>query len=69
MLKKAQTEGKISGVKPSRLLKVILLMFLDDVMIMNLSQVAKWEEIFSILTTFCRAVGLFINPQKSSMHF
>jgi hypothetical protein len=32
MLKKAQVEGKMSGVKPSRLLKIILLLFVDDVL-------------------------------------
>jgi len=33
MLKNAQVDGKISGVKTSRILKIILLLFMDDVLI------------------------------------
>jgi hypothetical protein len=48
MLKQAQEDGKISGVKTSRLLKIILLLFMDDVLIMTKALVSDWEVIESI---------------------
>jgi hypothetical protein len=54
MIKKAQAEGKISRVKPSRLLKVILLMFVDDVLIMNLAREVIGRRFFQYLQLFVK---------------
>jgi hypothetical protein len=69
LLKKAQLDGKISGVKISRLHKILNLFFVDDVLIMTGACLDEWKEIKSIFFTFCRASGLIINPLKSSFHF
>jgi len=69
MFKKAQVEGKMLGAKPSRLFKVILLLFVDDVLIMNKARDLEWEDISYIILAFYRASRLVINPQKYSMHY
>jgi hypothetical protein len=69
MLKQAQAEGKITGIKTSRLIKLIVLLFVDDVLIMTRAQISDWKEIDYILSLFCKASGLVINPHKSSFHY
>jgi len=69
LLNKARTEGKISGVKISRLYKIFNLFFVDDVLIMTRAQITKWREIDSSFSILCKALGLFINPLKLSFHF
>jgi hypothetical protein len=36
---------------------------------MTRAQITKWREIDSLLSIFCKASGLVINPLKSSFHF
>jgi hypothetical protein len=69
MLKQAQAEGKIFGIKTSRLLKLIILLFMDDVMIMTRAWISDWKEIESTLSLFCSVSGLVINSHNSSFHF
>jgi hypothetical protein len=64
-LKKAQADGMLSGIKVSRLVKVLHLLFVDDILIMSKASLAEWEKIRDILLVFCRASGLVINVQKS----
>jgi len=68
MLKQALSNGTISGVNTSRLLKIILLLFADDILIMNKARASYWEEIASVISSSCRASGLVINPLKYSLH-
>jgi hypothetical protein len=65
-LKKAQADGTLTGIKVSRLIKVLHLLFVDDILIMSRASLAEWEKIQVILHVFCRASGLVINVQKSS---
>jgi hypothetical protein len=64
-LKKAQVDGMITGIKVSRLIKILHLSCVDDVLIMSRASPAKWVKIQEILHVFCRASGLVINVQKS----
>jgi len=64
-VEKGMGEGKLSGVKVSRLLNILHLFFIDDVLIFSKASVEEWSEIKRILTTFCRASGLCINWSKS----
>jgi hypothetical protein len=64
-LKKAQDDGTLTGIKVSRLIKVLHLLFVDDILIMSRASLAEWEKIQVILHVFCRASGLVINVQKS----
>jgi hypothetical protein len=65
LLKKGKDEGKLSGVKVSRLVKILHLFFVDDVLIMTNASIEEWSEIKHILSSFCRASGLCINWSKS----
>jgi hypothetical protein len=64
-LKKAQSEGHITGIKVSRMIKILHLLFVDDILIMTKASSVEWEKIQEILQVFCRASGLIINIQKS----
>jgi len=63
-LKKAQADGLLMGIKVSRLIKVLHLLFVDDILVMSRASLAEWEKIQAILHVFCRASGLVINVQK-----
>jgi hypothetical protein len=69
LLKSGQAEGKISGIKVSRTIKVLHLLFFDDVLIMKNDSIQEWKEINEILKIFCSAMSLSINWEKSSFHF
>jgi hypothetical protein len=69
LLKKGQAEGKLTGVKVSRIIKVLHLIFVDDVLIMSKASLEEWQVIKTLLETFCCASGLKISPQKSTFHF
>jgi hypothetical protein len=66
MLKKGQADGVLTGIKVSRIIKVLHLLFVDDVIIMSKATISEWIEISNILSVFCRASGLRINVQKST---
>jgi hypothetical protein len=69
LLKNGQAKGKITGIKVSRIIKVLHLLFVDDVLIMTNDSLQEWKEINEILKTFCSAMGLSINWEKSTFHF
>jgi hypothetical protein len=54
MLKKGQAEGTLTGIKVSRLIKILHLLFLDDVIIMTNAKMSEWIEIHKILNIFCK---------------
>jgi hypothetical protein len=66
MLKKGQAEGVLTGIKVSRIIKILHMSFVDDVIIMSKAKLSEWIEISKILNIFCRASGLRINVQKST---
>jgi hypothetical protein len=68
-LKKGQAEGKLTEIKVSRLIKILHLLFVDDVLIMTKASIEEWKEIEKILCVFCGASGLLINLQKSTFHY
>jgi hypothetical protein len=55
LLKKGKDEGKLSGVKVSRIVKILHLFFVDDVLIMTKATIDEWMEIKNILLIFCSA--------------
>jgi hypothetical protein len=63
-LKKEQANGALIGINVSILIKVLHLLFVDDILIMSKATIAEWEKIQNILYVFCRASGLVINAQK-----
>jgi hypothetical protein len=69
LLKAGQAEGKISDIKVSRTIKILHLLFANDVLILTKGSHQEWLEIKEILYNFCSATGLMINWEKSTFHF
>jgi hypothetical protein len=65
-LKKSQEEGLLMGIKVSRLIKVLHLLFVDDILIMTKASLEEWQEIKRVLDSLCSATGLKINEHKTS---
>jgi hypothetical protein len=68
LLKKSQELGNLTGVKVSRVVKILHLIFVDDVLIMTKASTEEWQLIKIILDQFCSASGLHINYSKSTIH-
>jgi hypothetical protein len=69
LLKSGQVEGKISRIKMSRTIKVLHIIFADDVLIMTNDSIQEWKEINEILKIFCSTMDLSINWEKLTFHF
>jgi hypothetical protein len=68
LLRKNQSEGGLSGVKVSRVVKILHLIFVDDILIMSKASLEEWMLIKSLLELFCCASGLKVNLEKSTFH-
>jgi hypothetical protein len=68
-LKNGQAEGKLTGVKVSRIVNNLHLFFIDDVLIMTNDSLQEWKEIKDMLITFFSDLGLMINWTKSNCHY
>jgi hypothetical protein len=64
-LKKSQEEGLLTCIKVPRLLKILHLLFVDDILIMTKASIAEWKKIKKVLEIFCRSSGLKINEKKT----
>jgi hypothetical protein len=51
------------------MIKILHLLFVDDVLIMTNDSLQEWKEIKEILKIFCSSTGLSINWEKSTFHF
>jgi hypothetical protein len=69
LLAKSISEHRISGIKVSRFIKMVHLMFVDDILIMSKADLPEWLAIMEVLQLFCSATGLSINPLKSTIHY
>jgi hypothetical protein len=69
ILAKFCSDHKISGIKVSRLNKIIHLMFVDDILLMSLAELSEWLVILDALHLFCSISGLSINAQKTTVHY
>jgi hypothetical protein len=69
LLTKSFSEHQISGIKVSKIVKIIHLMFVDDVLLMSNADPVEWQFILEVLQGFCSVSGLSINLSKSSVHY
>jgi hypothetical protein len=69
MFKKSISEGKITGIKVSKLIKIVHILFVDDVLIMSKENLSEWTAISDILQVFCLVSGLSINNTKTIVHY
>jgi hypothetical protein len=61
-------QWKIGWYKSFKALKILHILFVDDVVIMTNANMQEWWEIDKILKSFCLASGLSINASKSTFH-
>jgi hypothetical protein len=52
LLKEIQSEGKLTGVKVSKTIKILHILFVDDVIIMTKATLSEWWEIDKIIKLF-----------------
>jgi hypothetical protein len=52
LLKDNQSKGKLSGIKVSRTIKILHILFVDDVVIMTTTNMQEWWEIDKVLNVF-----------------
>jgi len=69
LLKNSIEEGNLTGIQVSRLIKIIHLLFVDDVLIMTRESLHEWKEIDKIIRLLCKASGLSVNQTKTIVHF
>ena len=60
LLKQGQEVGKLTRIKVSKVIKVLHLIFIDDVIIMTKASLAEWKLVKNILDQLCGASGLRI---------
>jgi hypothetical protein len=69
LLKESLREGKLSSTKVSRLIKILHLVFLDDVLILTNASLQEWVEIESLINMLCNPSGLKVKETKSIVHY
>jgi hypothetical protein len=69
MLSKGIANQSISGIKVTQHLKIIHLMFVDDVLVMSKADPMEWRLILDILRAYCSVSGLCINSSKTIVHY
>jgi hypothetical protein len=57
--------GTLTGITVSRIIKILHLLFVDDILIMSRENIDEWAVIVCILNIFQSATGLQINAEKS----
>jgi hypothetical protein len=67
LLKESKGEGKLAGIKVSRMIKILHLFFVDDVLIMTNATLQEWLEIDRLIKLFCKASGLQVNDSKTTV--
>jgi hypothetical protein len=68
LLKKIQMEGSLIGVKVSKVIKNLHLIFVDDVLIMTKASLKEWLVIKTLMELFCCASRQMVNLNKSTFH-
>jgi hypothetical protein len=68
LLKESQNAGILTGISVSRSIKILHILFVDDVVILTKATMQEWWEIDKILKFFCLTSGLQINIVKSTFH-
>jgi hypothetical protein len=69
LLKQGQEVGTPTRVKVSIVVKILHLIFVDDVLIMTKETTAKWKLVKNIMDQLYSALGLRINHNKSNFHY
>ena len=66
LVAQAKRDKRIKGIKVSRKICITHLLFVDDVLIFGWGSLNEWSKLNEILNLFCSAIGMMINPKKST---
>jgi hypothetical protein len=69
MLSRGGEDHSISSINVIKHLKIIHLMFVDDVLVLSKADPLEWREILNILPAYCYVSGLTINSKKTIVHY
>jgi hypothetical protein len=69
LLTKNVSDHQISGIKVSKFINLLHLIFVDDVLLMSKATPSEWNVILKLLQIFCIASDLCINYAKSTAHY
>jgi hypothetical protein len=69
LMKDSLARGAVTGIKVSRLINILHLLFVDVVIIMSHAFASDWIEIVRLLGLFCKASGLSLNQHKTLVLF
>jgi len=64
LLKDSQREGKLTSIQVSKYIKILHILFVDDVIIMIGATIHEWWELDKVLKLFILTSGLLINASK-----
>jgi hypothetical protein len=67
LLKNSLERGSITSIKVSRLIKILHILFVDDVIIMSKASLSDWQEIDRLINLFCKALGMSLNQSKTTI--
>ena len=65
LIEDAHRHGLVNGIKISQQLSLTHLLFVDDVLPFGFGTFEEWIAFKVLLDTFCEALGMFINSEKS----
>jgi hypothetical protein len=68
LLKESQKEDKLTAIQVSKSIKILHILFVDDVIIMTGATIHEWWEIDKVINFFSSISGLLINASKSTFH-
>jgi len=68
LLKQNLTDGLLSGIKVSRLTRILHLLVADNVLILSKANLSEWQLINNLIALFCKVSGLTVNPLKLAVH-
>jgi hypothetical protein len=69
LLKHSFEEGLITGIRISRVTKILHIFFVDNVLILSKEDLMEWKVIDSIVNLFFKASGFLVNTNKSIVLF
>ena len=65
LLRKVEDFREIGGINLDGLLKVLIILFVDDVVVSGKGSIKEWEKIWDLINLLCRDTGMSVNMRKS----
>ena len=56
---------EIGGIKLEDYIKILILLFVDDVLLFGKGNSQEWRKLWELVNLLCRATGMLVSPRKS----